>query len=182
MAATRASKALGGFFLAVGLVLAGLFAGTTAAAAVTTAPVASPKAVKAKASRPFFKGCKRSGRFNERRFNFDIDAQLAGRCATSRVKGINLISSYHGHHPSATKALDIMVNMRGSCSAGRATGNRVARYMMNNARKHNVRYIIWKNSYWASGSGTRKLRNWRHGMHSGSCTTRHYDHVHVAFN
>jgi hypothetical protein len=180
-------RALGGVLLVAALVAMGMLvdpgtaSAATSAPAGVSAPAASPKQVKAKAAKRFFRGCKPSGRFKDRRFDYDVNAVLAGRCATSRVKGIQLISSYQGHHPSATKALDIMVNMRGSCSAGRETGNKVARYMMNNAGVHGVRYVIWKNSYWAYGTGKRDLRNWRHGIHSGSCTTRHYDHVHVAF-
>lgn len=177
----RALRTLGATLLAFAALVAAMLVAPSAATAKDSGSAAAPRAVQAKAAKPFYRGCKRSGRFNEGRFDYTVDAVLAGRCATSRIKGINLISSYSGHHPSANKALDIMVNLQGSCSAGRETGNRVARYMMNNAGKHGVRYIIWKNSYWAAGSGTKKLSNWRHGMHGGSCTTRHYDHVHVAF-
>ena len=177
----KALRNLVAALLGIGAVLAAMLVAPVVATAKDAGNAAAPRAVQAKAAKPFYRGCKRSGRFNEGRFDYTTDAVLAGRCATSRIKGINLISSYSGHHPSANKALDIMVNLKGSCSAGRATGNRVARYMMNNAGKHGVRYIIWKNSYWAAGSGTKKLSNWRQGMHSGSCTTRHYDHVHVAF-
>ena len=166
-------------FTAAAVLVAGL--ALVPAGAANAAPDARPSAVRAKAQKPFFAGCKKTGRFNERRFDFDLDAVLAGRCVTSRVKGVDLVSSYSGHHPSAQKALDVMVNMKGSCKAGRTTGNVAARYFMNNAKKHKVRYIIWKNAYWSSDRRPTKWRNWRHGMHSGSCTTRHFDHVHVAF-
>lgn len=197
----RATRALAGTMLVSGALLAGVTAApTTSVAGPNIAPGAvsaaqaevvkakpskkkanSGKKKKAKSSKPIAKGCKRTRRFNENRFGYTKDARLGGRCAASRFKGVKLISSYYGHHPAANKALDIMVNLSGSCSAGNATGDQVARYMMNNARKHGVRYIIWQNSYWAAGSGKKKFRDWRKGMHSGSCTTRHYDHVHVAF-
>jgi len=167
--------------LALGVLMGSLLLAPPNADAATAAPAARPKAVKAKAQQPFFAKCRKSGRFSERRFNYDIDAVFAGRCATTRFKGIDLVSSYYGHSPTATKALDFMVNMRGSCRGGRTAGNVTARYFMNNARRHGVQYIIWKNSYWASSSRPTKWRNWRHGMSGGSCTTKHYDHVHVSF-
>lgn len=167
--------------MAVGVLMGSLLLAPATAGAAPAVDSARPKAVKAKAQKPFFDSCRKSRRFNERRFNFDIDAVFAGRCATSRVRGIELVSSYPGHMPTGAKALDFMVNMKGSCKAGRKTGNVTARYFMNNARKHGVQYIIWKNSYWSSSSRPTKWRNWRHGMAGGSCTTKHFDHVHVSF-
>ncbi len=178
---TRTSS-LTAVLLAVGLVLAALvFVPTTSADAAVTAPTASKKQIKSKGAKPFFRKCDRTGRFGERQFNFTIDAVFAGRCVVHRKKGVKLVSSYPGHMPSANKAIDVMINMKGSCSAGRKNGNDVARYFMRHARQHNVQYIIWKNSYWASTSRPTKFRNWRHGMSGGSCTTRHFDHVHVSF-
>jgi len=179
--ATTSVRALTGLILALGVMFAGLMTTTTAANAAVAAPTASKKQIKAKAAKPFFNGCKKTGRFNERRFDFDVDAVMAGRCIVHRVRGIELVSSYRGHMPRAEKAIDVMVNMKGSCKAGRKSGNIAARYFMNNAKKHGIRYIIWKNSYWASSSKPTKWKNWRHGMASGSCTTKHFDHVHVSF-
>lgn len=188
----RTLRIITGIVVALGVLLAGVVLGpaqasaapvapATATPAAALTPMARPKQVKARASRPFFDNCRRSNRFREHRVNFSVSAVLGGRCVTTRVHGVRLVSSYRGHLPSAGKAVDVMVNMRGSCKAGRSTGNRVAHYFMNHAKQHNVRYLIWKNSYWASTSKPRKFRNWRHGMSGGSCTTRHYDHVHVAF-
>ncbi len=178
---SRIPRTLMAILMALGVALSSLLIAPVAASAAPAAPAASPKAVKAKAKKPFFNNCRKNRRFSERRFDYDLDAVLAGRCATSRIKGIHLVSSYSGHSPTASKALDFMVNMKGSCRAGRDTGNRLARYMMNNAHKHGVQYIIWKNSYWSASSRPTKWRNWRHGMSGGSCTTRHFDHVHVSF-
>lgn len=180
----RTLTALGAAGLSAGVLVSGLAvapATTTAATAAPAVTAASPKVLKAKGQKRFFKNCKRSGRFNERRFDYSADVVYTGRCTILRIRGVKLISSYNGHHPSASKALDIMVNMAGSCHAGRQTGNRIARYLMNHARQHDVRYLIWKNSYWASTSRPTKHKNWRHGIAGGSCTTKHYDHVHVAF-
>ena len=188
----KATSALAGSILAT----SALFAGVAATAPVSTAGEsytnAATSAVKAKAkakgkakskgksNKTNFKNCKDTRRFNERRFNYTRNAKRAGRCAASEYKRVKLISSYNGHHPSAEKALDIMTNLSGSCRQNRETGDQVAKYMMKNAKKLGVRYIIWENRYWAAGSGQKKLGNWRN-MNRGGCTAGHYDHVHVAF-
>ena len=172
--------ALTAMMLAVGVLLAGLVATPSADAAVT-APTASKKQIKSKGAKPFFRKCHRTHKFGERQFAYTVDAVFAGRCVSRRVRGVKLVSSYPGHSPSASRAIDVMVNLKGSCRSGRKNGNDVARYFMRHARQHNVQYIIWKNSYWASTSRPTKFRNWRHGMSGGNCTTRHYDHVHVSF-
>jgi hypothetical protein len=128
----------------------------------------------------FYNGCKKSSKFREYRFGWNASARMTGRCLTSRVKGIRLISSYNGHHPSASRAMDVMVNLSGSCTAGRQTGNQMARYLMKNARKHNIYYIVWRNGYWNANSKPTKPRNFRQ-QGGGSCTSKHFDHVHVAF-
>ena len=176
----RATSALAGTILATSAMFAGVTATAPASTAGESYTSAAPSAVKAKAKKPFFKGCKNNRRFNERRFSYTVDATLAGRCAASRFKKVKLISSYGGHHPSAERALDVMTNLNGSCTQNRKTGDQVARYMMKNAKKHGVRYLIWENKYWAAGSGQKKLKNWR-PMNRGGCTAGHYDHVHVAF-
>ncbi len=153
----------------------------TAAESVTSAS-GLPASFKKKTKKPFYKECKSSRKFSENRFAYAPHAVLAGRCILSkiRLKGVQLVSSYSGHHPSATKALDLMVNLRGSCSAGNRTGDKVAKYLMSNSGRHGVRYLIWQNKYWASTDKPKKLKDWR-SMNRGGCTAGHYDHVHVAF-
>jgi len=147
-----------------------------------TAASGLPASFKKKAKRDFYRDCKSSKKFAEKRFAYTPHAVLAGRCIMSKkwLKGVKLVSSYQGHHPSATHALDVMVNLRGSCSVGNSTGDRIAKYLMNNAKKHGIKYLIWENRYWASTSAPKKLRQWRN-MNRGGCTHGHYDHVHVAF-
>ena len=128
----------------------------------------------------FFRGCTKSRVFNENRVGYAYDTVMGGRCVTSRVRGIKLISSYAGHHPSAGKAMDVMVNLQGSCNAGRKVGRQVAKYFMYNAAKHDIQYIIWRNRYWSASYGPKDPKNWRSQGWSG-CTHAHYDHVHVAF-
>ena len=128
------------------------------------------------------KRCKRSRKFNERQVRFGRNARIAGRCITSEKagRGIKVIWSRQGHHPSAGRALDIMVNRKGSCHSGRKTGDKVARYFMNKSRKFNVQYIIWENKIWnRQTTGKRPLHRWR-GMGWRGCTHAHWDHVHLA--
>lgn len=147
----------------------------------TTVKSKVKKSKKAKKAKKFFSKCHRSKRFNERRVAFGTSAILGGRCVTSKVKGVRLVSSYPGHQPSAGRAIDVMINRSGSCSAGREAGNKVARYFMNNSGKHRVQYVIWKNNIWQTYEKRRNPSNWRSMHRGGSCTTRHYDHVHISF-
>jgi len=141
---------------------------------------ASAKSLGQLKKRKFYKGCKKSGKFREYQFGWNANAKMTGRCLTSRVKGVRLISSYNGHHPSASRAFDVMVNLQGSCTAGRKAGNKLAWYLMKNARKHNIYYIVWRNGYWNANSKPTSPRNFRQ-QGGGSCTSKHYDHIHVAF-
>lgn len=182
-------KVLGTVFLAGTLLLAGNAAQATSAAqaAPASSAITAKSSVNAKVnlrmqrSKRFFKKCRRSRRFNERRVGYGANAILGGRCVTSKVRGVKLVSSYRGHQPSAGRALDVMINRSGSCRSGRKAGNKVARYFMNKSRKHRVQYVIWKNRIWQSSEKRRKPGNWRSMQRGGSCTTRHYDHVHISF-
>lgn len=125
--------------------------------------------------------CNRTRVFYENAFAFSKNVVDAGRCVKENIPKVKAIGSYNGHFPTASKALDVMANLKGSCKSGRSTGNSVAKYFMFNAKEHRVLYLIWKNSYWSADSKPKKFSGWRHGTSGGSCTTRHFDHVHVAF-
>ena len=75
---------------------------------------------------------------------YTVDAVFAGRCVAPRP-GREAGQLVPGSPPSASRAIDVMVNLKGSCRSGRKNGNDVARYFMRHARQHNVQYIIWKN-------------------------------------
>jgi len=136
---------------------------------------------KKKNKKAFFKKCKKSGKFNERQVNFGNSAKMAGRCVTSLPKnGVKTIGSRPGHQPSAGRAIDIMTNTSGSCTAGHKNGTRIAKYFMNNSKKFHVKYIIWNNKYWSADTRRVKPYQWRY-MGRGGCTQGHHDHVHVAF-
>lgn len=134
------------------------------------------------ARRAFFRSCRHrtSRKFNERQARFSRRVRVGARCVVKRVPGIKVIGTRPGHHPSASRALDIMVNTRGSCREGRRAGNRVARYFMNNKRRHGVYYVIWRNGYWNARDSKMPISQFRK-MGRGGCTQGHYDHVHVAF-
>jgi len=155
---------------------------TSGNATATAAGSALPAAVKKKLKKnKFFQPCRKpSGRFREHSFGFSPAVVVTGRCLMGKFSGVRRIGSYNGHHPSASKALDVMTNLHGSCTAGRDNGNKMARYLMKNSQRHSIRYIIWKNAYWAAGSGKKPWKEWRK-MGRPGCTHGHYDHIHVAF-
>ena len=122
-------------------------------------------------------GCKSNRRFRiENSWGFINNVKLTGRCATWHFKKIDVVHTRHGHHPSASKALDLMTNTRGSCSADRQTGDWLFKYLRNNWNRFGIRYVIWENKYYPS-----KYSGGRY-MGRPGCTHGHYDHIHVAFN
>lgn len=129
----------------------------------------------------FFMDCEKSQKFNEKQVHFAPKTIQAGRCVTSKKagKGIKLIGSRAGHHPSAGKALDLMVNTQGSCNAGQETGNKTAKHFMDHSEIYGVEYIIWNNRYWNAREGHKPLHQWKY-MGRDGCTHGHYDHVHLA--
>lgn len=144
--------------------------------AQATVTIESKKKVKDKT-----KKCKKSKKFREHQVHFGTRAIRAGRCVTDHDKRIKAVWSRPGHHPSAGRALDIMVNTHGSCKAGRATGFNVAKFLMKNSGKLGVMYIIWNNRYWSASTSKRPVKKWRYMGRGPGCTVSHHDHVHVSF-
>jgi hypothetical protein len=75
-------------------------------------------------------------------------------------------------HPSGL-ALDFMTN---DIADGRATGDRLAQYLIDNADRLGVDYIIWWQQIW---SADRADEGWRAMEDRGSDTENHFDHVHL---
>lgn len=75
-------------------------------------------------------------------------------------------------HPSGL-ALDFMTN---DIPNGRAIGDRLAQYLIDNADELGVDYSIWWQQIW---SADRADEGWRPMADRGSDTQNHYDHVHV---
>ncbi len=75
-------------------------------------------------------------------------------------------------HPSGL-ALDFMTN---DIPDGRATGDRLAQYLIDNADQLGVDYIIWWQQIWSTD---RAAEGWRAMEDRGSETENHFDHVHL---
>ena len=121
-------------------------------------------------------GCKPNRKFRiENSWGFRDNVKLVGRCSTWHFKKIDVIGTRYGHHPSASKALDIMTNTHGSCTADRQTGDWLFKYLRNNWTRFGIKYLIWENKYFNSQTGPGRY------MGRGGCTASHFDHIHVAF-
>ncbi|MFB4296601.1 coiled-coil domain-containing protein [Actinomadura sp. NTSP31] len=80
-------------------------------------------------------------------------------------------------HGSGT-ACDFMESTGGKMPSASATahGDRVAQYVIDNASRLGIKYVIWRQRiYDMRGSG-----GWRQMEDRGSVTQNHYDHVHVS--
>ncbi|GAA1937521.1 hypothetical protein GCM10009689_17630 [Brevibacterium antiquum] len=72
-------------------------------------------------------------------------------------------------------ALDIMINDSGKNDA--ELGGRVAKYLQQNAKELNMKYVIWDQKIWYPGKG---LDDWKQMEDRGSPTQNHKDHVHFS--
>ena len=90
--------------------------------------------------------------------------------------GACYIATRTGHHPSAERALDILV----SSAFGKtptdnwALGDKVAAFALSHQAEHGIWYVIWRQRY-NDGSGWDPMED------RGSITQNHYDHVHMSF-
>jgi len=86
------------------------------------------------------------------------------------------ISTYDGHQPVASRAIDILV----SDAYGRVPtddnmlGNAVGDFALAHQPPSGITYVIWRQRI-NSGDGWRAMED------RGSITQNHYDHVHVSF-
>lgn len=71
-------------------------------------------------------------------------------------------------------ALDFMIN---DIPDGKATGDRLAKYVQDQAADLGVKYVIWQQHIW---SVQRADEGWRAMEDRGSPTANHMDHVHVS--
>ena len=74
------------------------------------------------------------------------------------------------HSPTQGRAADFMVY------DDRAKGDAVAQYVIDNATRFRVEYLIWQQQIYMISSGS-----WQPMEDRGSPTANHMDHVHVAF-
>jgi hypothetical protein len=76
------------------------------------------------------------------------------------------------------RACDFMESTGGQMpsATARAHGDRVAQYVIDNAGRLGLMYVIWRQRIW----DTRSSGGWRMMEDRGSITANHYDHVHVS--
>lgn len=86
------------------------------------------------------------------------------------------VSTYEGHSPTASRAVDILASdVYGERPTdNNALGNTVAEFALAHQSEHAITYVIWMQRI-NSGDG------WRDMEDRGSITQNHYDHVHVSF-
>ncbi len=78
-------------------------------------------------------------------------------------------------HPAGL-AIDAMTN---DIPDGKATGDRLVAYLVQNAKQLGVKYVIWQQHIW---SLERADEGWRLMEDRGSPTQNHMDHVHISLN
>jgi hypothetical protein len=89
----------------------------------------------------------------------------------TQAHGVSTVLTRPGHSPTQQLAADFMVY------SDSAKGDAVAQYVIDNAERFNVDYVIWEQRiYMIGGSGWQAMED------RGSITANHYDHVHVSFN
>ncbi|QKW40522.1 hypothetical protein HUT06_19850 [Actinomadura sp. NAK00032] len=117
---------------------------------------------------------------------------IAGNSMTSRMRTVLLeVDGKFGPFPTigcarpgdpqdhgSGTACDFMESTGGKMpsASAQAHGDRVAQYVIDNASRLGIKYVIWKQRiYDMRGSG-----GWRQMEDRGSITQNHYDHVHVS--
>lgn len=96
--------------------------------------------------------------------------------AVCGARGSCTISTYEGHSPTASRALDILVtDAYGQVATdNNVLGDAVAEYALAHQLEHGITYVIWRQRY-NPGTGWDPMED------RGSITQNHYDHVHVSF-
>jgi hypothetical protein len=109
---------------------------------------------------------------NEIRAGFgvtNIGGYCPGGCRTGHIRGSD---HYTG------RAIDIMLTpINGS---NRALGDRIAGWLVANADRLAVKYIIWNERIWSRTRAADGWRPYRHPSGRNSATLAHRDHVHLS--
>ncbi|MEW2354731.1 hypothetical protein [Spirillospora sp. NPDC029432] len=117
---------------------------------------------------------------------------ITGNSMTARMRTVlNAVDSKFGPFPAigcarpgdpqdhgSGRACDFMESTGGQMpsASARAHGDAVAQYVIDNASRFGIKYVIWRQRiYDMRGSG-----GWRQMEDRGSVTQNHYDHVHVS--
>lgn len=97
--------------------------------------------------------------------------EVGPKFGVSNIGGFGLRSDLQSDHPKGL-ALDFMVG------GDKAKGDAVASYVLANASRLGVKYVIWYQRIWDVARGDKA---WRNMANRGSATANHRDHVHVSF-
>lgn len=102
-----------------------------------------------------------------------LSPNAIGVCSAARsLFGITSIGGFRagdwGDHGSG-RAVDVMTSSFGQ-------GDAVAEFFQAHAGEFGIKYIIWKQRYWAPGGGWSMMED------RGSPTQNHMDHVHISVN
>lgn len=108
---------------------------------------------------------------NVRPITADAVARLAPMFGIATVGGYRPTTNVPDHEVGL--AADFMVP---TTEAGRAQGDRLAAYAIQNAREMGIDYVLWSQRSWNTERGT-----WRPMEDRGSVTQNHQDHVHITF-
>lgn len=93
------------------------------------------------------------------------------------IYGWRMSSAYSSDHP-AGRALDIMIPSYKS-AAGKALGDKLARYLQDNHKALHVHYLIWRQRQWNVERNTNVTTGWKKMADRGSDNDNHMNHVHV---
>jgi hypothetical protein len=109
---------------------------------------------------------------NEVRAGFgviNIGGYCPGGCRTGHIAGSD---HYTGH------AIDIMLTPINT--SNRALGNRIAGWLVANADRLGVKYVIWNERIWSRARAAEGWRHYRHPSGRSNATLAHKDHVHLS--
>ncbi len=124
----------------------------------------------------------------------NINTQRMSRCVYVNFPYITAHGTYGGHMPVWKQALDFFVPSSCSNAGGSHTndpndvlvGDRLTRYLIDNASRIGVDYVIWQDSIrnpreHAGESVWQPLKYWRQdNYNNGDCVNTHFDHVHAS--
>lgn len=97
--------------------------------------------------------------------------------AMERALGITNFGTYPGHSPpeGPAQAVDIFTP---DSAAGWALQDRICAWVIANAEKYGIRYVIRREHIW---NIERAAEGWRRQTRYNNRTADHYDHVHITF-
>lgn len=108
-----------------------------------------------------------------------LEHVLGYATALCGATGACAISTYDGHDPDKSRALDILVSADfGFLPADFSLGDSVAAFTLDNWSAHGVMYVIWRQRINSNdGRGWRDMAD----RQNGDITQNHFDHCHVSF-